>query len=82
MKEIYEDANANGNGEIDASELKSHLRKRRRAFTNFSDKAIDNIFESLDVNGDGKISKKELRDAFVKYSALRQAIGARPNDKK
>jgi Ca2+-binding EF-hand superfamily protein len=88
MKEIYEDADAvfqsadaDGNGEIDASELKSHLRKRRRTFTNFSDKAIDNIFESLDVNGDGKISKKELRDAFVKYSALRQAIGERPNSK-
>jgi Ca2+-binding EF-hand superfamily protein len=85
VKEIYEDADAvfqsadaNGNGEIDESELKSHLR---RTFVNYSDKAIIKIFGMLDIDGDGKISKNELRDAFVRYSALRQAIGEGPNYK-
>jgi len=43
--------------------------------------AISKIFKLLDVNKDGDIEKKELRDAFVKYSALRQAIGEGPNFK-
>ena len=37
--------------------------------------AISKIFKLLDVNKDGDIEKKELRDAFVKYSALRQVCG-------
>jgi Ca2+-binding EF-hand superfamily protein len=85
VKEIHEDADAvfqsadaDGNGEIDESELKSHLR---RTFVDYSDKAIIKIFDMLDIDGDGKISKSELRDAFVRYSALRQAIGEGPNYK-
>jgi hypothetical protein len=35
----------------------------------------------LDVNEDGDVSQEELRNAFVKYSALRQAIGEGPNFK-
>ena len=42
-------------------------------------KAISSIFSLLDVNRDGEIEKAELRAAFVKYSALRQAIGEGPN---
>lgn len=84
-KEIYEDADqlfqsadTNNDGEIDATELKSYLGVK---FTKFSKARIDNIFEILDVNKDGKISKEELRDAFVRYSALRLAIGEGPNFK-
>jgi len=35
----------------------------------------------LDVNSDGSIERAELREAFVKYSALRVAIGEGPNFK-
>jgi len=84
-KEIYEDADqlfnsadSDNDGEIDATELKNYLGVK---FTKFSKARIDNIFEILDVNNDGKISKEEVRDAFVRYSALRLAIGEGPNFK-
>ena len=32
----------------------------------------------MDVNKDGSIEREELRAAFIKYSALRQAIGEGP----
>ena len=35
----------------------------------------------LDGEGDNSITQSEMRDAFVKYSALRQAIGEGPNFK-
>ena len=46
-------------------------------------KALQRIlqFDAFDVNKDGQIERSELRDAFVKYSALRQAIGEGPNFK-
>lgn len=47
----------------------------------YSDKAVDNIFKSIDRNDDKKISRTELREAFVRCSALRQAIGEGPNFK-
>jgi Ca2+-binding EF-hand superfamily protein len=47
----------------------------------FSETAVNNIFRLLDVNGDGKVSQDEMRSAFVRYSALRQAIGEGPNYK-
>ena len=85
VQEIYEDADqvfqsvdADKSGYIDEFELKSHLGRK---FASYSDSAIDRIFQLLDVNGDKKISKQELRDAFVQYSALRQAIGEGPNFK-
>jgi len=85
VKEIYEDADqvfqsadADGNGEIDESELKNHLR---RTLPKYSDEAVNNIFRILDKDGDKTISRKELRDAFVRSSALRQAIGEGPNFK-
>jgi len=82
--EIHEDADAlfssidaDGGGTISKDELREHLK----TFTKYSFKAIGNIFKLLDVNNDGEIEREELRDAFVKYSALRQAIGEGPNFK-
>ncbi|CAB9521633.1 Calcium-binding [Seminavis robusta] len=85
VKELHQDADqafqaadADGNGSIDEFELKSHLG---RMFGKYSEKAIENMFQLLDVNGDENISKEEFRDAFVRYSALRQAVGEGPNFK-
>ena len=84
VKEIHQDADAlfaaidsDGNGAISKDELRDHLK----TFSSYSFKAISNIFKLLDANKDGGIEKEELRSAFVKYSALRQAIGEGPNFK-
>ena len=74
---FYFDTFIYGNGTIDKEELRTHLK----TFTKYSYKAISNIYKLLDVNEDGEIERSELRDAFVKYSALRQAIGEGPNFK-
>lgn len=85
LDEIYEDADQvfqsadiDGDGEIEESELKNHLR---RMLPQYTEEAVNNIFRLLDRNGDKRISKDELRDAFVRCSALRQAIGEGPNYK-
>jgi len=66
---VFNSVDINQNGEIDIIELKSHLNNK------FSKKAITKIFDILDINNDGTISRQELRDAFVRYSALRLSIG-------
>merc|ERR1712113_1243346 len=85
VKEIYEDADqvfqsadADGNGEIEEFELRSHMK---RTLPKYSDEAIKNIFRTLDKDGDKSISRKELREAFLQCSALRQTIGEGPNFK-
>mmetsp|Transcript_27299 Transcript_27299/g.56920 ORF Transcript_27299/g.56920 Transcript_27299/m.56920 type:complete len:240 (+) Transcript_27299:91-810(+) len=85
VKEICEDADqvfqscdADGNGEIDRRELRSHVG---RSFADYSEVAIDNIFKQIDADGDGTITQEEWRDAFIKSSALRQAVGEGPNYK-
>lgn len=86
VAEIHEDADAlfrsvdaDGNGDIDQFELKSHMG--RKFGSGYTEEAIERIFQLLDVDGNGTISQDELRDAFVRYSALRQAIGEGPNFK-
>ena len=82
VDEIHADADAlfnaidtDGNGTVSKEELRAHLKQ----FSKYTFKAIGNLFTLLDVNKDGEIEKAELRDAFVKYSALRLAIGEGPN---
>jgi len=84
VTEIHADADSlfnaidiDGNGNITETELRIHLR----SFSGFSDAAITNVFTLLDGDESGEISRDELRDAFVQYSALRQAIGEGPNFK-
>lgn len=84
VDEIHQDADAlfnaidtNGDGSISKDELREHLK----TFSNYSFKAISKLFKMLDVNKDGGIEKEEMRAAFVKYSALRQAIGQGPSFK-
>ena len=84
IKEIHMDADnlfnaidTNGDGSISKDELREHLK----TFSSYSFKAISKLFKMLDVNKDGGVEKEEMRAAFVKYSALRQAIGQGPSFK-
>jgi len=76
--QVFQSADIDGNGEIEESELKNHLR---RTLPKYTEEALNNIFRLLDRNGDKKVSREELRSAFVSCSALRQAIGEGPNYK-
>ena len=66
---------------IATSLILSQLRNHLKEFSSYSFKAIGKIFKMLDGDGDNSITQSEMRDAFVKYSALRQAIGEGPNFK-
>jgi len=90
VKEIRDDADylfklldTDNNGSISRDELQNHLTYISQSvhMTKYTDAAIDNIFSLLDVNDDGEVSREELRDAFARYSALRQALGEGPNYK-
>jgi len=74
---LFDSIDMDADGEITDPELRVHLRQ----FSNYSDAAISNIFDLLDIDEDGGITKEELRAAFIKNSALRQAIGSGPNYK-
>lgn len=73
----FNSIDADGNGIITSEELRLHLRQ----FTKYTDEAAARLFVTLDTNTDGGISKEELRAGFVRFSALRQAIGSGPNFK-
>jgi Ca2+-binding EF-hand superfamily protein len=89
VKEIHADADflfrsidTDKSGSISRKELQEHL-KRVSKYTNA---AMDNIFAALTLDDGGEsskigISNEDLRDAFVRNSALRQAIGEGPNYK-
>lgn len=74
---LFNAIDADNDGEITDFELRIHLRQ----FGNFTDVAITNIFELLDADANGGIDRDELRSAFVRYSALRLAIGQGPTFK-
>jgi Ca2+-binding EF-hand superfamily protein len=89
VKEIRADADflfrsidTDKSGSISKKELQEHLKR----VSNYTSAAMDNIFAALTLNEGGEsskvgISKEDLRDAFVRNSALRQAIGEGPNYK-
>ena len=70
--ELFDAIDTNGDGEISALELSSHLQKRA-----YSLLTVDAIFSALDLNSDGAVSRAELRGCFgrYEYSALRLALG-------
>lgn len=66
---IFDDIDANGDGEISSTELHSYLKR-----IGYSEIASDNVLRSLDSNDDGKLSRSEVYDGFKKYLALREAV--------
>jgi len=66
---IFDDIDANGDGEISSTELHSYLKR-----IGYSEIASDNVLRSLDSNDDGKLSRSEVSDGFKKYLALREAV--------
>ena len=68
----FDRIDANGDGEIEQSEVASYLTAK--GYPN-PEETASAIFRSLDVNGDGAISRQELREGYVKYSSLREALG-------
>jgi len=77
--QVFQSVDSDSDGSITVKELKSHMNRVK--FNSYSESAIDRIFLLLDFDGNKSIDKDELRDAFVRFSALRQAIGEGPNYK-
>ena len=72
---LFARLDVDGDNEISLDELRAHLQTR-----GYADVAVDKIFARLDLNLDGALSRDELRAAFLRYSALRYATGARAPD--
>jgi len=74
---LFRNIDVDGDGTVTPQELTQYLKM----VSSYTDPAIANLFAMLDVDQDGAISKEEVREAFIKYSALRQAVGEGPNFK-
>lgn len=70
-------AQLDGNGRLSLAELESHFASREGP--SFSAAAVANIFRTLTVGGDVKeeVTRSEFRGAFVRYRAMRLALGLR-----
>lgn len=75
----FDRIDGNGDGEITEKELAAYLMGNN--YPN-PDVTAKTIFQTLDVNGDGSVAREELRQGYVKYSALRQALGVTSNTAK
>jgi len=69
---IFDRIDADGDGELTKAELVAFLEAGGFPL---QPGAADTIFATLDANGDGSISRAELRDGYVRYSSLREALG-------
>jgi Ca2+-binding EF-hand superfamily protein len=57
-------------GNISQEELQQYLAQQ-----GFAGAIAASIFETLDENSDGQVSRQELHTGYVRYAALRQALG-------
>lgn len=67
---IFATIDANADGAIEESELRAYLERK-----GYSMSAAASIFATLDVDADGQVSQSELREGYVRYAALREALG-------
>lgn len=72
----FERLDVNRDGAVSQDELTAYLTSN--GYPN-PEATAQTIFQTLDVNGDGSVSREELRQGYVKYSALRQALGLPAN---
>jgi len=70
--QIFDQVDVNGDGEISQAELTVHMLNT--GYPN-PEGTAQTIFKTLDIDGDGTVSRAELREGWVKYSALREALG-------
>jgi len=69
---IFDRIDVNGDGELTKEELVSYLESGGYPLTSG---VAETIFATLDTNSNGSVSREELRDGYVRYSALREALG-------
>jgi hypothetical protein len=67
-KDFFKKADANGDGKIDKSELKTMLSKGPNG-QSMTDALVDKIFAEVDTNGDGKIDQTENETQMKKMGA-------------
>ena len=65
----------NGDGLISLEELQQHFSGAEG--TTYSSTAVESIFAVLDRNGDGSVTPSEFRGGYVRYRAMRLALGLR-----
>lgn len=70
--QVFDAVDTNGDGAITQAELIAYMGSNGYPKPGAT---ATTIFETLDVDGDGTVSRGELREGYVKYSALRQALG-------
>lgn len=70
IKEIFRNADANGDGVISEDELKSLFRE----LDDWSDEEFAVLFQSVDKNGDGKIQTQEFVDWVMGGGATKAGI--------
>ena len=69
---IFSKIDINGDGQISKGELTAFMTAGGFPLERG---LADSIFNTLDTNGDGAVSREELRTGYVRYSALRDALG-------